>query len=108
MYVFLWGFFKNASLPWTLNTAQDALMKTGVTIIDPASNGNIHVLGHRSNSDVTGTVCCMRLGQDPTSVVVHAFSPDEHAARTASEQIRDYIKTTVSLEGDVVSNPVDD
>lgn len=106
MFIFIWAFFKNASLPWSLGTAEQALTQNGFAILDPAANQNVHVMGHRGNPEVTVTVVCMRLGQNPTSVVVHAISTDENAARTASEQVRDHIQRAVSLEGDVVLNPI--
>jgi hypothetical protein len=108
MFVYIWAFFKNASLHWSLSTGEQALLQNGFKILDPAANNNVHVMGHRSNPDVLSTVVCTRLGQNPTSVVVHAFSADETAARTAAEAVRNYIQNAVSLEGDVVLNPVDD
>jgi hypothetical protein len=106
MHVYIWTFFKNNSLPWCLYTGEQALWRNGFKILDPAANGNGHVIGIRSNPEVIATVVCTRLGHNPTSVVVHALSSNENAARTAAAHIRDYIKNTVSLEGDVVHNPV--
>ena len=106
MAIYIWAMFKNASLPWTLSTGEQALRQNGFAIMDPAAGPNVHVLGHRSNPDVDVTVVCQRLGRNPTSVVIHAISPDGNAARGAMETVRDHIKRTVSLEGDVVENPV--
>ena len=106
MGIYIWAMFKNASLPWTLGTAEQALRQHGYGILDPARNPNVHVHGRRANPDVDVTVVCQRLGQHPTSVVIHAISPDGNAARIAMEAIRDHIKRAVSLEGDVVLNPV--
>jgi O-acetyl-ADP-ribose deacetylase (regulator of RNase III) len=106
MFVFIWALFKNASLPWSLHTGEQALQQQGFTILDPAANRNVHVMGRRSNPDVIVTVVCTRLGQNPTSVVIHAVSPDEAAARISAEQVREHIRRAVSLENDVVLNPV--
>jgi hypothetical protein len=38
-------------------------------------------------------------------VVVHAISSDENAAQIAADQVRDHIKSAVSLENDIVLNP---
>jgi hypothetical protein len=108
MHVFIWAFHKNASLPWTLGTAEQALAQHGFAVLDPARNANVHVLGRRNNPDTTVTVVCTRLNRNPTSVVVQAFSPDVTAARVAAEQVRDHIKRAVSLENDVVQNPVNE
>lgn len=105
-YVYIWAFFKNASLSWCLNTGEQVLRQMGFTILDGAANGNVHVLGRRINPEVIADVVCTRLGQNPTSVVVHTVSSDKSAARFYSEQIRDKIKRAHPLEGDVVLNPV--
>lgn len=106
MFIYIWAFFKNASLPWSLNTGEQVLRQLGFEILDGAANGNVHVMGRRRNPEVIADVVCTRLGQNPTSVVIHAYSPDDNAARTAAEQVRDHIKRAHSLEGDVVLNPV--
>ena len=91
MAIFIAAFFKDATLPFCLNAGEVALEERGFQILDIASDSNIHVLGRRANPEVTVTVVCTRLGQNPTSVVVHAISPDGNAARVASEQVRDRI-----------------
>lgn len=89
MAIFISAFFKDATLPFCLNAGELALAERGFQILDIASDSNIHVLGRRANPEVTVTVVCTRLGQNPTSVVVHAISPEENAVRVASEQVRD-------------------
>ncbi len=106
MFIFIWALFKNASLPWSLRTAEQAMVQNGFDILDPAGNQNVHVMGHKSNPEVFVTVVCQRLGQSPTSIVIHAISPDQAAANVAAARVRDHIRQAVSLEGDVVANPV--
>jgi hypothetical protein len=108
MWIFIWALFKNASLPWCLRTGEDALARNGFAILAPAGDNDLHVIGHRANPEVFVTIVCTRLGQSPTSVVVHALSQDQATASTVAEQIRDEIKRAVSLEGDVVLNPVNE
>lgn len=106
MYVYIWAFFKNASQKWSLSTAEQALKQNGFAILDAASNQNVHVMGSRNNPEVIVTAVCTRLGQNPTSIVIHAISSDESAAKNAASQVSDQIKRAVSLENDVVLNPV--
>lgn len=98
MFVFIAALFKNANLITALGVGEQAMTQNGFSILDPARNENVHVLGFRRNPDVTATVVCTKQGANPVSVVVHAFSPDESAARTSMEKIRDHI---------VRSTPVD-
>lgn len=106
MAVFIWALFKNASQPWCLRTAEDALARNGLVVLDGARGGNVHVMGQKRGTDLVATVVCTRHGQAPTSVVVHAFSADEAAARSVAAGVRDVINRAHSLEGDTVQNPV--
>ncbi|HDX9637547.1 hypothetical protein [Bacillus thuringiensis] len=93
MFIYIWAFFKNNNLEWSLNASEVVLSQNGFEILDIAGDGNIHVMGRRRNPEVFATVVCTRSGNNPTSVVVHAISPDDNAARSAAEQIRDGINS---------------
>jgi hypothetical protein len=98
MFVFIAALFKSANLITALGLGEQGMVQNGFSIVDPARNENVHVLGVRRNPDVTATVVCTKQGANPVSVVVHAFSSDESAARKSMEQIRDHV---------VRSTPVD-
>lgn len=82
------------------------MKENGFTILDPAADQNVHVLGRRSNPEVIVAVVCTPIAQLQTSVVIFGVSPDEKAVQSDAARIRDQIERTRSLEGDVVLNPV--
>ena len=101
----IWTLNKRGSQHWCLITAEQVLNQNGFTILDPAANQNVHVMGRRSNPEVIVTLVCTGIGQLQTSVVIFAISPDENAAQTAAAQVRDQFSRIISLEGDTVQNP---
>jgi len=105
-YYAIWSLNKYGSQHWNLNTAEQVLKQNGFTILDPAANQNVHVMGRRNNPEVIVAVVCTWIGQLQTAVVIFGTSPDENAVQTTSAQVRDQIERAQSLEGDVVQNPV--
>ena len=98
MFVFIWAFFKNVNLVTALGLGEQAMGRFGFNVLDPARNNNVHVLGVKRGPDVTATVVCTKQGADPASIVIHAFSSDEGAARVSMEQIRDHIANAVVID----------
>ena len=82
------------------------MKENGFTIVDPAADQNVHVLGRRSNPEVVVAIVCTRIAQLQTSVVIFGVSPDERAVQDYSARIRDRIESIQSLEGDMEQIPV--
>lgn len=105
-YYAIWTLNKYGSQRWNLNTAESVMKENGFTIVDPAADQNVHVLGRRSNPEVVVAIVCTRIAQLQTSVVIFGVSPDERAVQDYSARIRDRIESIQSLEGDMEQIPV--